>query len=41
MCTKFTNTPNYLDEMLLQGKNMTDEQFELFLKGNRKQMSFQ
>jgi hypothetical protein len=32
--SKYTNTPNYLDEMLIQGKNMNDEDFEKFIKGN-------
>ncbi len=31
--SKYTNTPNYLDEMLIQGKNMNDEDFEKFIKG--------
>jgi hypothetical protein len=31
--SKYTNTPNYLDEMLIQGKNMNDEEFEKFIKG--------
>ncbi len=35
-CTKYTNTPNYLDDMLIQGRNMNDEQFEKFIKGNKK-----
>ncbi len=33
--SKSTNTPNYLDEMLIQGKDMNDEQFEKFIQGNR------
>ncbi|CAF3248419.1 unnamed protein product [Rotaria socialis] len=28
-----TNTPNYLDDMLIQGKNMNDDEFEKFIKG--------
>lgn len=31
--SKCTNTPNYLDDMLLQGKNMNDNEFEKFIKG--------
>jgi hypothetical protein len=31
--SKSTNTPNYLDDMLIQGKNMNDEQFEKLIKG--------
>ncbi|CAF3935744.1 unnamed protein product [Adineta steineri] len=31
-CSKYTNTPNYLDDMLIQGKNMTDDEFEKFIK---------
>ncbi|CAF1135696.1 unnamed protein product [Adineta ricciae] len=27
-----TNTPNYLDDMLIQGKNMNDEDFQKFIK---------
>ncbi|CAM4858599.1 unnamed protein product [Rotaria socialis] len=27
-----TNTPNYLDDMLIQGKNMNDDEFEKFIK---------
>jgi hypothetical protein len=34
--SKYTNTPNYLDDMLIQGRNMNDEQFEKFIKGNKK-----
>jgi uncharacterized protein (DUF1778 family) len=30
--SKSTNTPNYLDEMLIQGKDMNDEQFEKFIQ---------
>ncbi|UJR25394.1 hypothetical protein I4U23_006742 [Adineta vaga] len=30
--SKYTNTPNYLDEMLIQGKNMNDEDFEKLIK---------
>jgi hypothetical protein len=33
MCTKKTNTPNYLDDMLKQGETMSDNEFELFIKG--------
>ena len=33
--TTSTNTPSYLDEMLVQGQHMTDDQFEQFLKGKR------
>lgn len=32
--SKSTNTPNYLDDMLVQGKNMNDDEFEKFIKGN-------
>lgn len=31
--SKCTNTPNYLDDMLIQGKNMNDDEFEKFIKG--------
>ena len=31
--TKSTNTPNYLNDMLIQGKDMNDEQFEKLIKG--------
>jgi hypothetical protein len=31
--SKSTNTPNYLDDMLIQGKNMNDEEFDKFIKG--------
>ena len=31
--SKYTNTSNYLDEMLIQGKNMEDDEFERFIKG--------
>jgi len=34
--SKYTNTPNYLDEMLIQGKNMNDDEFEKFIKGKNK-----
>ncbi|CAF2104574.1 unnamed protein product [Rotaria magnacalcarata] len=30
--SKCTNTPNYLDDMLIQGKNMNDDEFEKFIK---------
>ena len=33
--TKTTNTPNYFDQMLIEGQHMTDEQFEKFLQGKR------
>jgi hypothetical protein len=32
-CSTSTNTPNYLDDMLIQGKNMNDDEFEKFIKG--------
>jgi hypothetical protein len=35
--SKYTNTPNYVDEMLIQGKNMNDEEFEKFIKGKKKE----
>jgi hypothetical protein len=28
-----TNTSNYVDEMLIQGRNMNDSDFEKFIKG--------
>lgn len=31
--SKCTNTPNYLDDMLVQGKDMNDEQFQQFAQG--------
>jgi hypothetical protein len=31
-CSKSTNTPNYLDDMLTQGKYMNDDEFEKFIK---------
>lgn len=34
--SKFTNTPNYVDDMLIQGKHMNDEEFEKFIKGKNK-----
>lgn len=34
--SKSTNTPNYVDEMLKQGKNMNDKEFEKFIKGKNK-----
>ena len=34
--SKCTNTPNYLDDMLIQGKNMNDNEFEIFIKGKIK-----
>ena len=30
-----TNTPNYLDDMLIQGKNMKEEDFQKFIKGKK------
>ncbi|CAF0979597.1 unnamed protein product [Rotaria sordida] len=30
--SKYTNTPNFLDDMLIQGKNMNDNEFEKFIK---------
>ena len=33
MNEKCTNTPNYIDDMLIQGKNMNDNEFEKFIKG--------
>lgn len=33
--TKSTNTPNYVDQMLSEGQNMSDEQFEKFLRGKK------
>ena len=35
-CSKSTNTPNYFDEMLIQGQKMKDEEFEKFLQGKTK-----
>lgn len=35
--SKATNTPNYFDEMLIEGDKMNDEQFETFLRGNNEQ----
>jgi hypothetical protein len=37
-CTKYTNTPNYLEDMLIQGQNMNDEEFEKFIKGKNEDL---
>jgi hypothetical protein len=39
-CTKSTNTPNYFDDMLNQGKNMNDSEFENFIQGKKKVLGF-
>ena len=31
--SKYTNTPNYFDNILMQGKDMNDNEFENFIKG--------
>ena len=33
--TKSTNTPNYVQQMLIEGQKMTDEQFEQFVRGKK------
>ena len=31
--SKSTNTPNYVDDIIIRGKNMNDKEFEKFVKG--------
>jgi len=35
-CSKSTNRSNCLEDMLIQGKNMNDDEFEKFVKGKEK-----
>jgi len=32
-CLSSTNTSSYLDDIIMQGKNMNDNEFEKFIKG--------
>ncbi len=35
-----TNTSNYVDEILIQGKHMNDDDFEKFIKGTKKPFEY-
>jgi len=38
--SKCTNTPNYFDDILIEGKNMNDTEFEKFVKGKTEYKSY-
>jgi len=35
---KYSNTSNDFDDILIQGKNMNDDEFEKFIQGNLKKL---